>query len=303
MRSSQVQLEPVRPGVDRAAGAVQDDRSRFISLRSTDGPPVGVLAHAHIMKTAGQTICDILRQSFPGQHCDLQGGHVATAADLRLAERFYPRLKSIASHCVVPAGDLVAVGDWFRFFTFLRDPVRRCASHYQFVCRRTKSPANFDTWLEKNANYQTRFLAREANADRAIEVLDRRVGFVGLVERFNESLVLLRRWSQEPALDIHYRSRNMAKDNRIKQQLLADPKIVARIREHNAEDYKLYRYACQVVYPRQVGQYGPLLEADLAELESSLPAARKASIARTLASAKRNLFYKPVARRLIKRGA
>jgi len=303
MTSIQEQLERTRPVADRAAATVPDSRSRFISLRSSDGKPDGVLAHAHVMKTAGQTICDILRQSFPGDHCDLQGRHVATMADLRLAARFYPRLKSIASHCVVPAGDLAAVGDWFRFFTFLRDPVRRCASHYQFVRRRTKTSLDFDTWLEDNANYQTRFFAREANADQAIEVLDGLVGFVGLVERFNESLLLLRRWSREPALDIHYRSRNMAKDNRIKKELLADPQVVAKIREHHAEDYKLYGYVCDVVYPRQVRQYGPLLEADMAALESRLPARRTASLARTLASAKRNLLYKPIARRLIKRRA
>ena len=32
------------------------------------------------------------------------------------------------------------------------------------------------------------------NADRAIEAIERHVGFVGLQERFDESLVMLRRW-------------------------------------------------------------------------------------------------------------
>jgi len=53
-----------------------------------------MLAHVHIMKTAGQTFRGILRQSFPGRHCDLMAGHrPATASDIRWARHFYPGLK------------------------------------------------------------------------------------------------------------------------------------------------------------------------------------------------------------------
>jgi hypothetical protein len=258
------------------------------------------------MKTGGQTMCDILRQSFPGRHCDLQVKGVATAEDLRLARRFYPRLRSIAGHGVVPLSNLDEAADSIRFFAFLRDPVERCISHYQY--RRNKDETSgFEPWLEKFANYQTRFLSRThtmqdpwsvaPDASRAIEAVERRVGFVGLQERFDESLVLLRRWVADPEFDIEYRSRNVAAKSTIRRQLLGDPRIVELIKAHHAEDEKLYRYVRDTVYPRQVAQYGPGLADDLAALRAKLPAPQRRVVARALASVKRGILYKPLARR------
>jgi len=266
-----------------------------------------LIAYVHVMKTGGQTMCDILRQSFPGRHCDLQAAGVATAGDLRFARRFYPRLRSVGGHGVVPLGDLAAACDSIRYFMFLRDPVERCVSHYQY--RRNKDETSpFEPWLEKYANYQTRFLCRtrdsgaswpvRADADRAIEAIERHVGFVGLQERFDESLVLLDRWIADPAFDPAYRARNVASSSTIRRQILGDPRTVEMIRAHHVEDEKVYRYARDVVYPRQVAQYGPTLAADLAALRARLPAPQRRVLSRGLAAVKRGVLYKPLARAL-----
>lgn len=265
-----------------------------------------LIAYIHVMKTGGQTMCDILRQSFPGRHCDLQVKGVASADDLRFARRFYPHLRSIAGHGVVPLSNLAEAAGSIRFFAFLRDPVERCVSHYQY--RRNKDEtAGFEPWLALNAEYQTRFLCRRhdvtdpwsapADADDAIEVIERHVGFVGLQERFDESLVLLRRWVDDERLDIEYRSRNVARSRALRERLLGDARIVAMIEAHHVQDAKLYRYVRDVVYPRQVQCYGPGLADDVAALQQRLPAPQKRVLARTLASVQRGLLYKPLARR------
>jgi len=259
-----------------------------------------MLAHVHIMKTAGQTICRILRQSFPGNHCDLVVPRPATAYDVRWAKRFYPGLKSIAGHCVVPYSDLEQAGFAPRYFTFLRDPVERCTSHYQFSVQRNGCRQRFDRWLTLHTNYQTQTLSNTQQASRAIEILEQRIGFVGLVERFNESLVLLRHWCGQGQLDVRYRSRNIAADNHIKRQLLADPETIARIREYHEGDYELYAYARDVVYPRQAQRFGPGLAAAVAELEDSLPGPTILSFNQVVASAKRNMLYKPLTRYRLK---
>jgi vancomycin resistance protein YoaR len=100
-----------------------------------------------------------------------------------------------------------------------------------------------------------------------------------------------------PALDVCYRRRNTAKDNRIKSELLDDPETMNLIRKHHEEDEKLYRYASDVIFPRQVEQFGSTLEAEVSALEKSLPAPQKAIFARAAASLKRNVFYKRSARR------
>jgi hypothetical protein len=251
-------------------------------------------------------MCDILRQSFPGRHCDVQARGVATADDLRFARRFYPHLRSIAGHGVVPLSNLAEAAGSIRYFAFLRDPVERCISHYQY--RRNKDEtSDFEPWLERFANYQTRFLSRtdattdagsvRPDAGRAIEAIERHVGFVGLQERFDESLVLLRRWIDDPEFDIEYRARNVASKSTIRKQLLGDPRIVALIEAHHEEDAKLYRHVRDVVYPRQVAQYGAALDQDLAALRARLPAPQRRVVARALASIKRGMVYKPLARR------
>src|SRR5205823_14062227 len=151
-----------------------------------------MLAHVHIMKTAGQTFRAILRQSFPGKHCDLIATKAATAGDICWAKRFYPGLKSIAGHCVRPYTDLEQAGLTPRYFTFLRDPVQRCASHYQFSMERKTQRMPFEEWLLCTPNFHTRILSDSQDADRAIEILEKKIGFVGFVEQFNESLVLFK---------------------------------------------------------------------------------------------------------------
>jgi hypothetical protein len=255
-----------------------------------------MLAHVHIMKTAGQTFRSILRQSFPGRHCDLIVGRPATASDIRWAKRFYPELKSIAGHCVVTDTDLEQAGYQPRYFTFLREPVQRCVSHYQFSMQRAGRRIPFQQWLPEHFNFQTRILSKTQDARQAIEVLDRKIGFVGLVERFNESLVLFRKWCGDEELNIRYRPQNIATDNSIKQELLGNPKIVAQIEECHQQDRILYAHARDVVYPRQVKQFGPALKAELVELEKSLPGPTILSFNHFVATAKRNMLYKPLTR-------
>jgi hypothetical protein len=153
----------------------------------------------------------------------------------------------------------------------------------------------FLRWLAQHANFQTQILSNSEDAGRAIELLETRVGFVGLVEHFNESLVLFRHWAGDE-LDVRYRSRNVALDNQIKARLLSDPKTVARIRACHAEDQKLYDYARNVIYPRQIARFGPGLTAALEDLETSLPAEATLSLEQFVASAKRNMLYKPLTR-------
>lgn len=264
-----------------------------------------LVAYAHVMKTGGQTMCDILRQSFPGRHCDLQAEGAVTPDGLRFARRFYPRLRSIAGHGVVPLGKLESGCDSIRYFMFLRDPVERCVSHYQY--RRNKDETSeFEPWLARYADFQSRFLLRNsvvgedwpavADAARAIDVIERHVGFVGLQERFDESLVMLAGWVGDPEFDIAYRARNVASTSAIRRQLLGDPRTVEMIRAHHVEDEKLYRYVRDVVYPRQVARYGSTLEADVTALRSRIPAPQSRVLARSLAAIKRGLIYKPLAR-------
>ncbi len=231
-------------------------------------------AFIHIPKTAGSTVATILRQSFLSRHCDLKLGKgffypALTAAALRRTRWVYWQLESIAGHYVVPHSDLKAGWPGIRYYTFLREPVARCISEYQRAVFRTQLDVPFDHWIRDPMyhNRQTRHLAGRDDVDAAMRMICERIGFVGLVERFDESLLLWRRWLDDERLDIRYRSKNIARRNSINQRLLADPRAMEQLHEANRLDMELYRRVLQEIYPRQVAAYGPALADDRAAFQ------------------------------------
>ncbi len=232
-----------------------------------------MLAFIHIEKAAGTTITTILRKSFGLGHCDLASWHeyrqeyaAPSATDLQRALLFYPRLQSISGHIVVPHCGYERLRPDIRYYTFLREPLNRCASHYQHqVQTMEKNPPPFEEWIQQEVyhNFMTKKLAASGRVDDAIETLETRVGCTGLVERFDESLLLLRRWANVPGLDIRYQHQNVAPRDELKQHLLCDPRTRNALIEANQEDLKLYDHVVNELFLRQSAQYGPSLRTDL----------------------------------------
>jgi hypothetical protein len=226
---------------------------------------------------------------FGARHCDIRlplvkrrddyGDHkvCVDANDLRRVKRLYRNLRGIAGHNVKPYADLHVECPEIQFFTVLRDPVRRFLSH--FLNRgEGNDPAAFDRWISANwvHNWQTKMIAGEPCAEKAIALLNSRFGYIGLTERFDESLVLLRQWLEEPQFRGEYRRVNHLSDKqrprdadrkRRDMSYLECDEIRARIRAVNAEDQKVYDYVISHVYPRQVAAYRGDLAADVAALQ------------------------------------
>lgn len=252
-------------------------------------PPI---AFAHLMKTAGQTIREILRRNFGAAHCDTLLLENVTRRDWRWIRFCYPRLRSIAGHCISPCDPLL---DHYlptaRLYTFLREPVSRTISHYQFLINGGHRVPPLETWLRENANYMTRRIAGGDEAGAAIALLEKRKAFVGIMEEFDESLLLWRHWTGLPELDLRYASANRAPDNLVKESILGDPVQVGQIREANREDEKLYRHFRGSVRERQRAAYGPSLPEDLEAFRKSCresPPKGKSTAGRW----KRNLLYR-----------
>jgi hypothetical protein len=272
-------------------------------------------AFVHIDKTAGTTLNSILRRSLGARHCDIRlplpkrrfdgRDHrgVVEAADLRRVRRLYRNLRGIAGHNVKAFSNLAEVYPDVEFFTVLRDPVARYRSHFLNRSRH-HTAADFERWTSETwlHNWQTRMIAGEPSAEKAIELLDTRFGFVGLTERFDESLVLLGHWLNEPAFTGEYRRENELKDKRRPHDIarertdtsyLASEEAKARMRAANAADQKVYDYVISTIYPRQLAAYTGDLAADLARFQR-----RQQSVARLvepfMGRLMRNYIYKPL---------
>ncbi|HEY4233506.1 MAG TPA: hypothetical protein VGM76_08770 [Lacipirellulaceae bacterium] len=256
-----------------------------------------------------------MRRSFGARHCDIRlplskrthdkRDHrpYVDAADLRRARRLYRNLGGISGHNVRAYADLSAECAEIKFITYLREPIARYRSH--FLNRGLRyNRGDFDRWYAdvRLHNWQTKVVAGEPNAEKAIELIATHFGFVGLTERFDESLLLLGDWLAEAEFRPEYQRLNQLADKRRPRDIAREKsdigylqldEVRAQIREANAEDLKVYEYVTQTVYPRQVAAYVGDLVADLESLRERNRRTRR------LAEPKwgffmRNYIYKPL---------
>lgn len=265
-----------------------------------------VIAFIHIKKTAGKTVKHIMRRELGLTHCDVKrwrrSDECFDAAGLRRLRRVYPRLRSIAGHSIKPYSDLKEFYPDLKYYTFLREPIARSISQYQYHMRMGRSvKGSFEEWIRDPAyhNLQVHSIAGAADLERALRLLESEVDFVGLTERLDESLALMKRALDLPDIDLSSGRINAAKDNSIRDSILADPLRVALLREANELDLELYEYAKSVIYERQKNDFG-----NVTEIHYDGASWKRYSLPYCLNTVYREAVYKPViwAYRLASRG-
>jgi hypothetical protein len=231
-----------------------------------------MLVFIHINKTAGRTVRYILRSSFGLRHCEVEPWHAPwtgppfSTDDLQRLRKLYPHLESIGGHRVTGYIDLHENATEFRYFTYMRDPLETSASRFQYnVQYRGKKDLVFEEWIQRDwpRNHQTKMIAGVADVDEAIRILQAKHIFVGLTERFDESMVLLKGLIAKE-LNISYQRVNVSRNNTIKEHLLTTESTRQMLIEANQADLELYDFVEQELYPSLQREYGPSLEADVA---------------------------------------
>jgi hypothetical protein len=239
-----------------------------------------MLAFIHVAKTGGRTIELILRNTYGVRYAHAVPWHSPDPdrvipkyepADLRRLLRIWPPLAAIGGHAVALWSDFDRERP-VRWFAFLRDPLKRAASHYQFHAATEKQPRSFEEWLAWDVprDHQVRAFSRRVDVEEAIAAIAEKHVFIGLLERFDESLVLLRKLVA-PELRLGYRRQNTAADNSLAKELLADAGNRERLAELHRQEFRLYDHVVNEIYPRQIAAYGPGLAEDLAALRAAPP--------------------------------
>ena len=163
--------------------------------------------------------------------------------------------------------DLVTPTTWF---SMVREPMARGASHFQYNLNDDSgTPREWDEWVRwpVHQNHQVKMFSPEGTAEDAIRRIKDKNVFVGLTERFDESLVILRKLVAG-GLNISYRRTNTASDNSRAKQVLADPQKIEEMKAMYQEDIKLYSFIAEHWYPGFVEDYGPDLAADVERFQS-----------------------------------
>jgi hypothetical protein len=255
-----------------------------------------------------------------------------TADDLRRLMKFNPFVQSLAGHGIRPFSDLHEASPGLRYYTFVRDPVQRTFSTFKARLynrgRKQGLPKSrsalrdyFIQTIHEHANWQTGHLANVADAEQAIDLIRSHISFVGVLERFDESLVLLRKWMQPDTLDITHNRLNISANRRWRNQLAAeqgeqlrlveeglpqlaeDGALLSLIRELNGEDTLLYRYVTEVTYPALTADYGDGLAADVSRFRERLAATKCRFNDALTGKFYRNFVLKPASRWLFPRAA
>ncbi len=148
-----------------------------------------------------------------------------------------------------------------KYITFVRDPVERVISQYCQYRRMIKAnelddeQLTLEQFLALNPhvmnNYQTRNLSGldfvsytpKECYQKTLENIDQYFSFVGIVERFDESLLLPSKLFDWPRVTYIRRNTTTTQDSNIN----IDPATIQKIREANQLDTKLYRHAIRLL--------------------------------------------------------
>ncbi len=240
-----------------------------------------LLVFLHLAKTGGRTLDTVFRNTYGAGYVQAEAWRATRPMgwgdgefiiptyepdDVRRLLRLCPWARAIGGHPLTLWSGAHEVRP-VRYVAFLREPVSRGISHYQYHVNTNPDPLGWDAWCDwrEHHNHQARYFDRAGDSAAAIAAIQQHGVFVGLLERFEESLLLLQKLVA-PELHPAYLRRNTAESNDVARELRSDPDRCARIRDMYAADIPLYDWVRNELWPGYEHAYGPGLAEDARSL-------------------------------------
>jgi hypothetical protein len=229
----------------------------------------------HIPKTAGTTLHRIIDRQYRPKVCYFVDRHNVGIEEFKnLSPERRAEIRMVRGH--MPFGLHQYIPGRATYFTILREPVERVISYYYFVRREPEhylhdyvisQGTTLQSYVESQVslatdNFQTRIIsgvwdqAGYGECSEAVLALAKRnlaehFVVVGLTERFDETLMLLKRtfaWR-----NVFYKRHNVTQGRPRQESLSAE--TLAVLREHNQLDLELYAYA-EALFAAQIREQG-----------------------------------------------
>ena len=217
-----------------------------------------MFAYCHIPKTAGTTLNYILRKNFGEKLIPtiVRNGSDYQYNDLKLDKRIYKNARCISGHGLKPFIDYKEFNDEMQWFTFVREPIKRFVSQYihQQTSALQKYHLPIEEWSVKysRSNWLVKWIAGEENLEKAIDIINQKFIFIGLVENFDDSLQLMRK-AFNLDLDLDFgKPKMVVRDNTLKTELLKNryDELLPFYLNQNKLDIQFYEYIKNEFIPR-----------------------------------------------------
>lgn len=259
-----------------------------------------LICFIHIEKAAGITLHHIFKNNTfryitltPWSIWANDRENVFTAEEARIFKLF-PYFKGFGGHTTRVYLDYEsAIGKPIEYFTFLREPVSRFISQYFYHKQIMNINWDLETFLENGHfnNFMTKRICGKDDPDLAIQYLKEKFKFVGLVEKFDESLLLLKNELNLNNFNMHYEIKNV-NVKKAKNEISA--KIIERVKEANQNDLKIYEFVKEELFPWYKTRYGASLGKDLEDFNQEQHQFRFNQAKILLHGLLRHGLYKPV---------
>ena len=151
----------------------------------------------------------------------------------------------------------------------------------------------FEDYILLAGNLQTKWLAGKASSEAAIRLINDKDIFIGLTEKFDLSMILLKDL-YAPTLNIGYQRLKIAKDRTIEEYLFSSRESMNMIKDANREDLALYKYVQEKLFPLYCKRFGEGLKQKLGEYQSQQSGFNNLNI--MLNKVYREIVYKPFRR-------
>ncbi len=235
-----------------------------------------ILAFVHINKAAGTTLTHILRLNFFLKHFDVpsfmnSSRGVFQKEGMKKILKINPFIGSIAGHSIRSFSNLSDLYPDVRYITLLREPVKRTISHYQYNVEKHGTNLSFDEYLKHDASFnrQTRIIAGTTDLNSAKELLRETFFLVGIVEEFDEFLILLKKKLLPFELKITYKLKNVSKKNSAIRKNIEQTidQYYEKIVDRNKLDLELFNYVKNDLIPEEKQGYGPKFDFEVDRLK------------------------------------
>ncbi|MHA1755288.1 MAG: sulfotransferase family 2 domain-containing protein [Promethearchaeota archaeon] len=231
----------------------------------------------HMIKTGGMTLHNIFRNNYGFNYVRTEKDNF-NQDDLKILLKINKNIKAISGHSLRLHKGIYQICPRIKVITFFRNPLDRFISHYNHGKIRSKHNISFEDFVKirYEMNYQTKFIIGARNSkerdykagvrefELAKKILIENFSFVGILEKFDESLLLMNRILNLKNFNLRYRKMNVAPRKSINRLKIPDH-LMREMNNNNKIDNMLYHFVNKELFEEQKRKYGTGLNEDLDE--------------------------------------